>query len=48
MHVIPFFELGFFLIAVSMIGCLADEFAEGTPYLRGMLVHAFSSGMKIN
>ena len=47
-HVIPFLELGFFLIAVSKIGCLTDEFAGAKPYLRAMLVHAFSSGIEIN
>ena len=30
-HVVPFFELGFFVIAMSMIGCFADEFADDTP-----------------
>ena len=44
----PFFELGFFLIAVSMTGFLADEFADGKPHLRAMLVHAFYSGIEIN
>ena len=47
-HVIPFFELGFFLITVTMIGYFADEFADGTFHLRAMLVHAFSSGIEIN
>ena len=31
-----------------MIACFADEFADGTPNLRPMLVHAFSSGTGIN
>ena len=47
-HVMPFFELEFFLIAASLISCFADEFADGASHLRAMLVHAFSSGIKIN
>ena len=47
-HVMPFFELEFFLIAVSMIGCLANGFADSKPHLRAMLVHKFSSGIEIN
>ena len=38
-HVIPFFELEFFLIVESMFGYFAGEFADGTPHLRAMLVH---------
>ena len=30
-HVMPFFKLGFYFIAASMIGCFADEYADGTP-----------------
>ena len=30
-HVMSLFKLGFYLIAVSMIGCFADEYADGTP-----------------
>ena len=33
-HVMLFFELGFFLIAVSMIGCLADGFVDGKPQFK--------------
>ena len=43
----PFFQLGFFLIAAFMIG-FADKFADGTDHLWAMLVHAFSSGIEIN
>ena len=47
-HVMSFFELGFFLIAVSMIGCLGDEFGDGKPHLRAMIVHVFASSIEIN
>ena len=47
-HEIPFYEFRFFLIVVSVTGCFADAFADGTPHLRAMLVHAFSSGIEIN
>ena len=32
-HLMSFFELGFFLVVVSRIGCLAVEFADGTTHL---------------
>ena len=47
-HVIPFFELEFFLIVESMSGYFAGEFADGTPHLRAMLVHTFSSETEID
>ena len=47
MHVMPFCEFGFFLIVVSMNGCFADEFADGTPHHRAMLVHAVSSALEL-
>ena len=49
-YVMPFFELGFFSYnwLFPMIGYLAVEFADGTPDLRAMLVHDFSSGIEIN
>ena len=45
-HLMPFFELEFFLF-VSIIGCFADKFVDGKPYLGAMLVHVFSSGAEI-
>ena len=42
----PFFELEFFLF-VSIIGCFADKFVDGTRHLGVMLVHIFSSGTEI-
>ena len=32
-----------FLIVVSMTGCFAVEFADGTPHFRVMLAHASTS-----
>ena len=41
----PFFELRFLLIVVSMIGF---EFAYGITHLRAMVVHALSLRIETN
>ena len=47
MHVMPFCEFEFFLIVVSMTGFFADEFADGTPHHRAMLVHTVFSALEL-
>ena len=46
-HVVPFFELGFFLIAVSMTGCLADEFVDGKPQFKPCWYMLFLQVLKL-